>query len=116
MVKKLLAASPKRSPNRSVSLLEADGETLTNTKDIANTLENYFSTIGEKLAIKSILSYTYFVKNRIFSFVFLNPSSVAEVYTELYSINLKKSTGPHNITSYFVKLAAPIFSLLNIFP
>ena len=49
---------------------------------------------------------TYFLT---FSF-FLNPPSIAEVYTELCSLKLKKSTGPDDIPSYFVKLAAPFIS------
>ena len=72
--KELLAASPKRSLNRSISFLETDGENFSNAGDIANTLNNYFSTIGEKLAenIKKhdILSYTHFLKNRISSSFF----------------------------------------------
>ena len=63
-IKKLLAASLKRSLNHSISYLETDGKNLSNAEDIANTLNNYFSTIGEKLAknIKKhdILSNTHF--------------------------------------------------------
>ena len=76
MIKELLAASPKRLFNHSISFLETDGENLSNAKDIANTLNNYFSTIGEKLAKNiekhDILSFTYthFLKNRIFSLFF----------------------------------------------
>ena len=46
VIKELLAALPKRSLNHSISLLEADGENLSNVEDIANALNNYFSTIG----------------------------------------------------------------------
>ena len=74
VIKELLAASPKRSPNHSISLLETDGENLSNAKDIANTLNNYFSTIGEKLAktIKKhdLLSYTHYLMTRISSSFF----------------------------------------------
>ena len=42
--------------------------------------------------------------------IYLNPSSLEEVYAELCSLNLKKSTGPDDIPSYFVKLAAPILA------
>ena len=69
VIKELLAASPKRSLNLSISLLETYDENLSNAEDIANTLNNYFSTIGEKLAknIKKldIHSYTHILKNRI---------------------------------------------------
>ena len=85
VIEEPLTASLKRSLNHSISLLEVDGENLSNAEDIGDTLNNYFSTIGEKLA-KNIgknntLSYTHFLKNRIpFS---LNPPSIAQVYTEL---------------------------------
>ena len=113
VIKELLTASPKRSLNHSISLLETDGKNLSNAEDIANTLNNYFSTIGKKLAknIKKhdLLSYTHYLKNRISSFFFLNPPSIAEVYNEICSLKMKKSTGPDDIPSYFVKLAAPLF-------
>ena len=77
------------------------------------TFNNYFSTIGETLAKNiekhHILSYTYFLKNRIFSSFFC-PSSVAEVYTELCSLKSKKIYSPDDIPSYFAKLAASIIS------
>ena len=114
VIKKLLAASPKRSLNHSTSFLETDGENLSNAVDIANTLNNYFSAIREKLAKNinkhGILSYTHFLKNRISFSFFLNPPSIAEIYTEPRSLKFKKSTGPDNIPSYFVELAAPIIS------
>ena len=112
VIKELLAALPKRSLDHSISLLETDGENLSNAEDIANTLNNYFTTIGEKLAKNiekyNILSYTHFLKNRISFSFFLNPPSIAEVYNELCSLKLKKPTGPDDKPSYFVKLAAPI--------
>ena len=74
VTKELLATSPKRSLNHAISLLETDGENFSNAEDIANTSNNYFSTIGEKLAKNiekhDILSYTHFLKNRISSSFF----------------------------------------------
>ena len=114
MIKELLAASPKRSLNHFTSFLETDGEKVSNAEDIANTLNNYFSTIGKKLAENiekyDTVSYTHFLKNRISSSFLLNAPSIAEVYTELCSLKLKKSTGPDDIPSYFIMLAAPIIS------
>ena len=52
VIKELLTASPKRSLNHFIYLLETDGVNLNNAEDNANTLNNYFSTIGEKLAKK----------------------------------------------------------------
>ena len=112
MIKELLAASPKWTHDHSIFLLEANGENLSNAEDIAKTLNNYFSTIGEKLAKNiekhDILSYIHFLKKRISSSFFLNPPSIAEVYTELCLLKLKKSTGLNDIPFYFVKLAAPV--------
>ena len=44
---------------------------------------------------------------RISSSFFLNPPSIAKVYTEQCSLKLKKSTGPDDIPFYFIMLAAP---------
>ena len=57
-----------------------------------------------------LLSYTQYLKNRLSSSFFLNPPSISEVYDEICSLRLKKSTGPDDIPSYFVQLAAPIIS------
>ena len=67
VIKELLTASPKRSLNHSISLLETDDVNLSNAEDIANTSNNYL-TIGEKLAknIKKhdLLSYTHYLKEQ----------------------------------------------------
>ena len=60
VIKELMTDSPKRSLNHSISLLETDGVNLSNVEDIANTLNNHFSTIGEKLA-KNKKNMTYFL-------------------------------------------------------
>ena len=74
VIKELLAASPKRSLNHSISFLVTDDENLSNAEDIANTLNNYFSTIGEKVAENiekhDLLSHTHFLKNKISSSFF----------------------------------------------
>ena len=56
VIKKLLDALSKRSLNHSISLLEADGENLSNAEDIADTINNYFSTIRKEFA-KTIEKY-----------------------------------------------------------
>ena len=113
MIKELLATSPKRSLNHSISFLETDGENVSNAEDIVNTLNNYFSTIGKNLpkTLENMIQFLCtLLKEQNILFFFFNPPSVAEVYTELCSLKLKKSTGPDDIPSYFIMLAAAIVS------
>ena len=60
VIKELLTASPKRSLNHSISLLETDGVNLSNAEDIANTLNNYFQP-SEKNLPKTLKNMTYFL-------------------------------------------------------
>ena len=59
--------------NHSISLLETNVGNLSNSEEIANTLNNYFSTIGKKKLTKNIekhdtVSYIHFLNNIISSF------------------------------------------------
>ena len=42
----------RATPSTEISSLEAEGKTITKEKDIAEALNNHFSNIGPKLAIK----------------------------------------------------------------
>ena len=59
VIKELLAASPKRSLNHSISLLEADSENITNAEDNANTLTTIFK-LSEKKLPKALKNVKYF--------------------------------------------------------
>ena len=104
--------SRKTSVNSNVKAIKQEGVTLTNSADIANTFNNYFTTIGGNLANKipcsdvNPISYISPV-NSAFSFAEISLESVLET---LKSINPNKATGPDNIPNKILKMAAEILS------
>ena len=111
--------SRKTSVNSNVKAIKQEGVTLTNSADIANTFNNYFTTMGDNLANKipcsdvNPISYVSPVKSA-FSFAEI---SLETVLKTLKSINPNKATGPDNIPNKVLKMAAEILSpsLLAIF-
>ena len=104
--------SRKTSVNSNMKAIKQEGVTLTNSADIANTFNNYFTTIGDNLA-KNIpcsdvnpISYTSPV-NSAFSFAEISLESVLKT---LKSVNPNKATGPDNIPNKVLKMAAEILS------
>ena len=83
--------------------IKQEGVTLTNSADIANTFNNYFTTIGDNLANISYISPV----NSAFSFAEISLESVLKT---LKSINPNKATGPDNIPNEVLKIAAEILS------
>ena len=68
---------------------------MTNTKDIADSLNNYFINIGTQLATKvnaSDKTFHHYLKEPIENTIFLRPTNSYELIKELNSINNKKST------------------------
>ena len=69
---------------------------------------NFFSTIGKKLTDKLSDSETYkqFLRNRISSTIYIEPPRVNEVLNVINSLNIYKSVGHDNISSYFLCVAS----------
>ena len=104
--------SRKTSVNSNVKAIKQEGVKLTNSADITNTFNNYFTTIGDNLANKIPCSdvnpifYTSPV-NSAFSFAEISLESVLKT---LKSINPNKASGPDNIPNKVLKMAAEILS------
>ena len=104
--------SRKTSVNNNVKAIKKEGVTLTNSADIANTFNNYFTTIGDNLDKKipcsdvNPISYISPV-NSAFSFAEISLESVLKT---LKSINPNKATGPDNIPNKVLKMAADILA------
>ena len=104
--------SRKTSVNSNVKDIKQEGVTLTNSADIANTFNNYFTTIGDNLANKipcSDVNHTTYISpvNSAFSFAEISLESVLKT---LKSINPNKATDPDNIPNKVLKMAAEILS------
>ena len=110
----------KRKQQTILQKLIVDGKTLTDDKDIADGINNYFCTIGSKISskIKSPGGHiTDFLKNKINTF-FISPVVEAEISREIAKLNPKKASRPDNITTKIVtscasRLSAPLTRIYN---
>ena len=95
-----------------VKSIKQDDTAITNSYDIANVFNTYFTTIGDSLANElphsdiNPISYLYPV-NSSFSFAQINVETVIET---LKAANSNKATGPDNIPVRVLRIAAEILS------
>ena len=77
-----------------------NGDTITNPYDIANTVNNYFTSIAEttKKSIKySHNHFSDYLSNKSSSTIFLEPTDKEEIANIISSLNSKKASGPNSI-------------------
>ena len=110
-----------RKNNEFPKYIYSGNKKIVDKKEIANKLNDYFSTIGEKLSSKiprNGKSFESYLKNRIltsFSFKLINTDDVNKV---IHKFKPKTSTGDDGISTKLLKLAAgalaePIAILIN---
>ena len=88
--------------------------------DVANYLNDFFSTIGSKLADRidnsSKRDHFSYLTSRISSSIFLDIPSMTEINNAIFSLNINKSYGHDQITPYFLRIASPVVTpFLNLF-
>ena len=103
-----------------VNELKLDENSLTNSKDIAEGFNDYFSNIGPNLASQidsSNSNFETYVKNAKSEFTAFQPVTVNHVYQLLTGLSSKKATGVDKISCKIVKIASPAISdsLTHIF-
>ena len=64
---------------------------------------------------KDKTGYLTYLDNKVLSSLYLNPPTYAEVYGILNSLNIRTSTGPDDIPSYFIKTATSVLTYLVFF-
>ena len=102
----------KRSKSCNIDCIKDSGNAIVNRKEISNTMNNFFCTIGEKLASKidatpnPLLSGDYGDTNNNVGFRF-RTIEVQEIRDALAKAKTSKSFGNDNISCYFLKLALP---------
>ena len=82
-------------------------------KEIANSFNNYFSSIGCEITncIPLVNKSPFDNLNRTYEpSLFLNPVSIQEVELEILNLKLSKSTGPYGIPTM---LLTPLYNLLS---
>ena len=107
------------SSHKSISNIKVDEETINIPKDIAETFNNHFASVGEKLAFDIPLSAVepdvYVVPaETTFS---IKSSNINAVYRKLKTLNIGKAAGLDQIPCKLLKIAAEVVapSLTQIF-
>ena len=112
----------KRSKSCNIDFLKDAEHTSVNKKAISNAMNNFFCTIGEKLASKTdavpnpLLSGKATENNSSANFQF-GSITVKEIRDTIANIKTPKGFGKDNISCYFLKLAIPFIekSLADLF-
>ena len=95
---------------------------LTDSREIANEFNDFFSTIGkisESKIIKTDTSYDKFLKNPNEKSLFIKPTSEKEVKLLILNLNANKSNGPGSFPTKILKfivdiISRPICELINM--
>ena len=107
------------SSHKSISNIKVGEETINTPKDIAETFNNHFASVGEKLAFDIPLSAVepglYVVPTET-TFLIKSPN-INAVYRKLKTLNIGKAAGLDQIRCKFLKFAAEVVapSLTQIF-
>ena len=102
----------KRSKSCNIDCIKDSGNSIVNKKEISNTMNSFFCTVGEELASKidatpnPLLSGDYGDTKNNLGFRF-RTIEVQEIRDALAKAKTSKSFGNDNISCYFLKLALP---------
>jgi hypothetical protein len=102
-----------RNKNISVTKLTTTNGTISNTADIAEEFNKYFTSFGNRLISKFPSNATdcdKYLKDNFPQTMFLIPTDYSEVYQTIQSLSSSNSTGPDNISSRILKMSADIIA------
>ena len=102
----------KRSETTKIQSLKADGITIFDSKEIANSMNQFFCTVGEKLSndipetINPLLKGEYIVnpQNATFSFIPVTPKQLIET---MGKFKTSQGSGLDGISNFFLKVGMP---------
>ena len=106
--------SAKSKSNTVPTCLEINNVIVTDQTCIANTFNDYFSTIASKIRDKIPnlnKHFSSFLENPVGNTIFLSPTNPEEVFKCISALDLKKSTGPFSIPSKILSLLKNIISV-----
>jgi hypothetical protein len=113
--------SKKNKGKTQITKLNINGEVLTDNIEIANAMNSYFATIGEKLANNPTNEangkFKSYLKNHCPKTMYLSPTSEEEVIKLIKELSPDKAAGSDGIHARTLKIAAPfiIEPLVHIF-
>ena len=110
-----------RKKDNKIDKLVVDGIDYKTDKEISDTFNSFFSTIGSNLAqtFPNDDNYKTFLGNHINNTMFINPLNKIELLKLINSLDKKKSSGPDDISpkvvcQYADKIADPLTHIFNL--
>ncbi len=103
----------KRSKTTKISSLKVDGQEITDTQQISNSINDFFCNIGEELSEKipnhtnPLLDGQYNVNPSNAAFKF-RPIVPGEIIRDMNTFKTSNGSGLDGISSFFLKLAMPV--------
>ena len=90
--------------------------------EIANSFDNYFSSVASKLRGKIYQNgkdFTHYLKNSNEYNFFMNPTDKNEIINIINNFNMNKSTEPHSIPNDIqnlikLNIAGPLSEIVNV--
>jgi hypothetical protein len=105
VINELISSKPPKK-SADIKLLEYGNKTLTCKYDIANAFNNYFATIGNKLADEipdSNNNYAHFMDKNLTQSIFLHPVDNTELTREIHKLKIGKAPGIDGIQNKLLK-------------
>ena len=108
--------------SKEISCIHVGNKTINNPIEIANSFNNHFTSIAEKIEdnlVKSKFNYSRYLSNPNEYSFFIKPTNAEEVLHEITKLKNNKSIGPSSILPALVKLfkttlSEPISLIANI--
>ena len=94
--------------------IHEEGQIIDSPLDIADKFNNHFCRVGkvldEKIKPSNLNNFKQYLRNRLCSFMFLNPTSTFEIRCIINQLNINKSCGSDGIEAKFILLASEVLS------
>ena len=94
--------------------IHEEGQIIDTPLDIADKFNNHFCRVGKVLAKKikpsNLNNFQQYLRNRVCSSMFLNPTSTFEIRCIINQLNINKSCGSDGIEAKFIVLASEVLS------
>lgn len=100
----------KRKVHSRIDQLNFQGKSVSNDQDIANTINEHFCSVGDRISKKvdstSTNKFKCYLRNKLQNSFYLSPVSETDVNKVIKQLKENKSPGPDGITNKLIKVCA----------
>ena len=108
--------------NSTPDTLSIDNEVIKDQKKIANSFNEYFSSVASKLQDRfypSKTKFSHYLKNRVNDSFIITPTNKNEIMSIIDKISPSKAIGPHSVAPFLLNqikeyISQPIADLVNM--